>query len=503
MRQVAALGVLLLGTFLQPAPSQGKDWFLTIGGGYSPSGNQISIEKNIAFFQGVLAKNAVSGDSHELLFSDGKALGRDVQFEPAKSRIPKANLYFAKVFSSDRNLHLEYRDHQLVGVDAPTSVGAIETWFRETGSELTPGDRVIVYVSAHGGRSADKKNPHDTKLYLWNTKVLYAKRFADLIKGLPDGVAVVMVMTQCYSGGYAHTLFEEANAKKGDQGRPVAGFFSTVHNRMAAGCTPDINEENYDEYSSHFLAAIHGATRTGKQITVPDYDEDGGVSFEEAHAYTILESQTIDIPIKTSGAYLRERAKFGGEENPALLEKGAGWETVRSLARPVDAVVLDRLSESLQLSGEARHADATKKAAEVDKERKDLLNVDKAKKRTWDSAKSEIRNAFIAQWPEMSNLATPEAIGLIADSPERIVEIVESHPRFSEWKRIEKERDQNEAERLVLEKKWVQYQRFLRCFENVVLEENLKRAGDPGALANYERILREEAKSLGGSKLAP
>ena len=56
------------------------------------------------------------------------------------------------------------------------------------------------------------------------------------------------------------------------------GFFATVHDRKAAGCTADIDEANYQEYSTYFFAALRGKTRTGTPITPPDYDGDGRVS---------------------------------------------------------------------------------------------------------------------------------------------------------------------------------------------------------------------------------
>ena len=40
----------------------------------------------------------------------------------------------------------------------------------------------------------------------------------------------------------------------------------TVHDRPAAGCTPDINEANYAEYSSYFIAALSGIDRLGQTI---------------------------------------------------------------------------------------------------------------------------------------------------------------------------------------------------------------------------------------------
>ena len=51
-------------------------------------------------------------------------------------------------------------------------------------------------------------------------------------------------------------------------------FFATKHDRVAAGCTPDIREENYQEYSTRFWED-YGESRIGKQIKRPDYDGDG------------------------------------------------------------------------------------------------------------------------------------------------------------------------------------------------------------------------------------
>ena len=100
-------------------------------------------------------------------------------------------------------------------------------------------------------------------------------------------------MVQCYSGGFANIIFNEGDADKGLTDHTRAGFCATLHTRLAAGCTPDINEANYREYSTYFWEALFGETRLGKKVKKPDYDGDGKTSYAEAHAYTILKSSTI------------------------------------------------------------------------------------------------------------------------------------------------------------------------------------------------------------------
>ena len=133
--------------------------------------------------------------------------------------------------------------------------------------------------------------------------------------------------------------------------------FATVHDRPAAGCTPDINEANYAEYNSYFIAALSGTDRLGQTIDQPDYDGDGKISFEEAHAYVILTADTIDFPIKTSDIFLDEFSEFGEEESD-LLADDLPYDQVLALANPVEKEVLEGLSKQLKLEGNNRLVDA-------------------------------------------------------------------------------------------------------------------------------------------------
>lgn len=488
-----SVAVLLWSSF---SSLSAADWFLTIGGGYAPSGNQVSLERNIVFYQRVLRHAGHEASPHTLLFADGDKPGRDVQFEAGLDSVPKANRYMARLFGSENYLDLAYRDHQLEQVAGESSEANIERWFKDTGSKLKPGDRVILYAAAHGGRSTDKENAYDTKLYLWNNQALQARRLADLIHGLPGDVSVVLIMAQCYSGGFSHVIFNEANAGKGDQPRPVCGFYATIHTRTAAGCTPEINEENYQEFSSHFWAAMLGESRTGKAVESCDFDGDGQVSFEEAHAHTILSAETIDIPLKTSEAFLVARSRFQDKDNLFFMPRNEPYSKVISTARAADRAVLEKLSERLGLEGEDRHSAATKAAAGIEKKRKELQDEGKKKKGPVNQAKNAIRDQLRSRWPELANVLTVQSTNLLTDEANAFVEAVEAHPRFDEWGKLEAELEKIEDERFLLEKQWILHQRFIRTLEHVILAANLELSDDGGAKKRLEEILKAESGTL-------
>ena len=62
--------------------ARAADYVLTIGGGYSPSGNQASLENNVLYFQRVLEESKLDVAGNDIYFSDGTADGRDLQAWP-------------------------------------------------------------------------------------------------------------------------------------------------------------------------------------------------------------------------------------------------------------------------------------------------------------------------------------------------------------------------------------------------------------------------------------
>lgn len=112
-----------------------EDHLLTIGGGYSPAGNQASLERNVLFFQRLLKEKGMTHLQHDIYFADGDSKGADLQVMDRDS-VPKANRFLAEFFGSEENLGLTFRNHQVPNVKGQTSPTNIRNWFSTTGRKL-------------------------------------------------------------------------------------------------------------------------------------------------------------------------------------------------------------------------------------------------------------------------------------------------------------------------------------------------------------------------------
>ena len=469
-----------------PSVAYSRDFVLTIGGGYSPQGNQVSLEKNVLLFQNVLKGHSDQLERNDIYFASGNTSTKDLLVHDIDS-VPEANRLMAEVFDSTDALGLTFRNHQIPNVRGAAKPNNIRTWFREVGSQMHKGDRLLVYVTAHGYRSRDTQRKHDTSIAMWDKTSLRMREFADLLDEMDPAVDVVMVMVQCYTGGFSHLIYEGGDPSNGLSPQSRTGFYATVHDRPAAGCTPDVNEANYEEYSTFFLAALMGADRSGSKIEPPDYDENGHVSLEEAHAYTILNAETIDLPVKTSGAFLRVESEFGNGGNQ-LLENDELFSTIMNLASPVQRKLLTQLSEKLDLTGENRIVDAWRRSRN-DRRRR-------GPSRRGSNVRDRIASDLLVHWPELENPYNPLVTELLTTRSAEFVEAVQSHPDFERF-RAESQQDPSRSNDQASK---VMYERFLRVVDNVALEENLRRMGKPQKIKDYESIVEAEQRGLLRSK---
>ena len=480
-----------------------RDHVLTIGGGYSPAGNQVSLERNVIFFEKLRAEKLGGDIRHDLYFADGNSPLPDLQFEPEGREVPRANLYMAGLFGSERGIANHYRDNELKNTRGLSSPDAVERWFEEEGSKLESGDRLILYVTSHGGRSGNKDNKFNTKIWMWNRRTLEASRLAGWIAKLPEGVRVMTVMVQCYAGGFSHLIFDENNEKKDSVARRVCGFFATVCDREAAGCTPDVNEANYDEFSSHFWAALRGKTRMEEPVGHCDYDGNGKISFEEAHAYAILTSHNIDIPVKTSGAFLRVHSRLHSEkeEEEGLLGLETPYSVILERAGKVDRAVLEGLSMRLNLKGENRGTQARDGVSALAKKIRKVEEEKKAHKKKFDSARGVLSRDLRNRWPDLENRYSPGAVRLLSKEKRQsqFVSAVEEHPRFEEWSKLRAERSKLSDRDLQLSKEYASWRRFLRAFENVAYAANLPVICGEAVVGTYMWILAAEQEGFSGN----
>jgi hypothetical protein len=475
------------------APSAAaRDVFLTIGGGYAPEGNQASLENNVLFYQRLLGEHKIPASQHSVFFADGAAPGNDVQAKDVDA-LPKANRLMAEFFGSERDLGLHYRNHQVHGVRGAATAENIRQWFSDVGSSLQSGDRLILYVTAHGERSDDRRNPYETSIMLWNDEELPVSQLVSLLDTLPEGVSVVAIMVQCYTGGFARLIYDEADPDNGLASQHRCGFFATVHDRVAAGCTPEVDETTYVEYSTYFFEALAGHSRTGSPIVRPDYDRDGNVSFAEAHAYTVLSADTIDLPLTTSSEFLSVESRFQDDDHPGLLPENAPYDTILSLATPFERAVLDGLSKQLDLTGNTRIEDARRESRPfLGRRRGRGRDPGRAAGQRAERLRDDIADDLKERWPELSNVLNPGAVELLTTRSQSFVEAVESHPRYEEYR----EQLELAASTPDRQERRVKFERFVRTAQDVILRENLNRLGDRERLAQYQALAAAESTSL-------
>src|SRR4029434_10820264 len=102
-----------------------------------------------------------------------------------------------------------------------------------------------------------------------------------LTKRLRPGVRVVMLMSQCFSGGFAHVPLGDG---------PPAGnacrYFSSTPDLMASGCYPENRGVDNVGHSFQFFETL---------ATTPD--------LATAHRETLVNDATPDVPLRTSDVY--------------------------------------------------------------------------------------------------------------------------------------------------------------------------------------------------------
>jgi hypothetical protein len=555
-RVVVSLVTLAAAAVFGQQAARAEDYFLTIGGGYSPTGNQLSLERNVIFQQSVLAEQRPDNPRHDVYFADGNDDRRDVQCRDPDftTKCPPARRMMAELFGDVDSMDLVYRSNQVQGLSGPADKSLIQRRMRDIARELRAGDRLLVYVTGHGGPAHDsdedddeydyefddesqtwkakakdsenrgENNRFDTSFYMWDNESVSASEFVGWLDRLPHEVEVVLVMVQCFAGGFAHTIFQQADADLGLAPHARCGFFAQVHNRGAAGCTADANEADYEEYSSYFWSALGGKTRTGEQIESADYDGNGQVSFAEAHAYAIIESDTIDVPVRTTGALLqrysqqarrrRGRSNNGDEENsfgqilgrlgsqiptpnPRGLMQAAGpLAKLIDSARPDQRAILERLPDKLGLGAIATVEDARRKLREV----KNRTNAANSKlngaTETQDRALERVQEELREIWPELHADLPPLAMELASDRADEFVSTVGGLPAYKALGRSKERVQQLSEERLKLARQEARLQRLLQTCESIVLAANLPHVAPREIVERYEQLLAMEEGTL-------
>jgi hypothetical protein len=319
---------LAANSTLKTCSTRGEPNFLVLSGGGAPSYNEIAIEKNVLYFQRTLSALGITPKAARIYFANGNDGEKTVRY-------------------LDEQGDEQFKSPDIPGIIGPATWPNLQSAIAESvppRSSLplsTPGPSkpLFFYFTGHG--SHNDNNPDNNAMILWNERPVSVQQFTAMLDRLPETTPVVTVMVQCYAGAFANMIYQ-----KGDPKRPVAlqtrcGFFATVKELPSVGCTPAVDEADYQDYSSSFFAGLSGVNRVGKPVATADYDRDGRVAFNEAHGFAKVDEQASDLPISTSESWLREQ--FSAAETAAMLMQPIA--SIRATGRPEQRYVVDAFSQ--------------------------------------------------------------------------------------------------------------------------------------------------------------
>ncbi|GAA4434365.1 hypothetical protein [Bremerella cremea] len=530
-----------------------EDHFLTIGGGPTADGNQVSLENNVLYFQRTLNKLGLNQKEHQILFADGNDPGIDLQVENPDRGPEDLRRMLAEIVGPSTGIRFDYRSSSIEGISGAARPEVIEERIKELSNRLTDGDRLILYFTGHGGRERpapqrrssrsgrptaaieedpkeasddsdnkeesakeedsstedDKKEDDNSRsvrrrpsrptyvgnhTHLWHHKTMTVPAWAEKLDQLPPDMPVVVVMVQCYSGGFGNLIFEGGEPKNGLTSLPRCGFFSTVPDRVAAGCTPNVDQAEYREYSSYFWEALSGTTRTGQIVAMPDYDNDGQTSLLEAHAYTVLTADTIDIPTRTSDFFLQQLSSVDGDKN--LLTIHTPVELLLAEADPCERAVIEGLSQHFGLSEQDRGKEVDEA---IRNKRSDKRKVDgdvRRKQQTINGKRGEIKRALQERWPEIVSPWHPKVAQMIADEPATLEDFITKHKAYGELTEVSEELHQLQTDQEQLEVDIVKLERLKYWLERRALALNLPLVADEKSVDQLKRLVELESQKL-------
>jgi hypothetical protein len=293
---------------------------------------------------------------------------------------------------------------------------------------------------------------------------------------------VTMVMVQCHSGAFARLVLDPAL-----QDRPLCGFFAAPKERVAAGCTPSVLEEDYHDFTGYFFAALTGKDRMGRTVPKADYNKDGKVGGDEAMAYALMTDESIDVPICTSDVLLRKGIP-GAETDMTFAD--LPFSKVYAMANPLQKRVLDALVQRLgpTVQGEDRIAVARKDLEKRGGGQGGFLTMDEGESQKLQEGRRKLQSKFPglrsrngADWKSAAKTASD----YLTDDSDARKSLEEGLAA-----RIEAEK-KSEADEVF----GARMLRLLRMCKTVYLEDKLKNSGDKALIARFNRLKKLEAAS--------
>ena len=278
--------------------SGGRTWALLINGGGKPAINYQSHLLHVRELAQLLLANGIPGKRILVFSSDGTDPAPDLAVRDLQT---EKYFWLIEDLAITRSLHQEirYENSTLEGLEVhPATKEALTLWFELEGERLESGDTLLFYVTDHGTKN--KEDLDNNAIVLWGED-LSVNEFKRMIARLPEGVRVVSLMSQCFSGSFANAIYslEEPGRTVGD----VCGFYSSSASRRAYGCYPENRGKQNVGHSFRFFEAIrvHG-------------------NLVDAHERVLLTDRTPDVPNRSSDHFLERLLRGAASDSELELE---------------------------------------------------------------------------------------------------------------------------------------------------------------------------------------
>lgn len=462
---------------------------LIVSGGPTVELNQYAIESNARYVE----KLTAHGKSQRILFADGKRNSHTIPtFESIRNKKEAIVLAWLLDESWPESKSV-LRASTLTRLDGAATPANILRETKRLAASVQKGERGFIYFTGHGSENTKILGAPDyenTIYSAWGDSSLPMRTLATAVQSWPQNVPLTLVMVQCHSGGFANLIFQDGDSENGIWPREFCGFFASLGELNASGCTTEVDEQDYQDFTTHFFAALSGISRDGRVIepTSVDFDKNGLVSGLEALAYTDLHDDSIDVPLCTSDVYLRF---LWQSDSDNWLQ--TPFSTVLKNAEPWQEAVLIGLSRELHLTGETRIQNAFKayqtlsarieKAETADSE---FADYDPSVRTHYYALQNEVFRRFSRLKSKKSRsyaASRQKAIAYLKTRPAQIASLYEAGIA-----------DGNASE--AAGNRQARLWRFVRMARTVILQERVKTQGTPEQKAVLARLRTSESRNF-------
>ncbi|RYX86464.1 hypothetical protein EON83_01990 [bacterium] len=494
---------------------------MIVGGGPSPASNQAAIESNVRYVTKLLPEKRDA----TILFADGDKTHATVLFNPeaspkspaeeildsflrptgrrrgpggggppaapapapapATAQLTQAqqNGATAQVPRSQGN----FKVPDLQQLDGPAQKTNVATAFGHLVEAKPSKQPVFLYFTGHGSKTKD--DLENNYYNLWAGEKLTVQDLSQQVARLPEKEPVVLVMVQCFSGSFGNILFEGGLPNAPLIDRDIVGFYASTKDRVAAGCTPAVNEEYYYDFTSYFFSALTGRDRLDRKAAPDaDFNHDGKVGLDEAFYWSIINDNSIDVPVSTSDVFLERFSPLVGD-----TWESTPYKSLLEWASTAQKASLNGLSAALEVTGEDRIAqvkniDFNARTAAINTQIQDV-------NQRFTALRDQSRTTYLAAFPKLTSADATERTEARQQALTQITTEI-GQQKWQPFQALVAERNAAQQKGSGISVIQAKQLRFLRLARKIVSDHNLRTSNNSEAKDRYFKLLKSESKTL-------